>query len=63
MLSLKLPLILVSALLSARTAIQTDVSGRLMADLLAGNSATEVLGQWCASAHLAEPPTIMALRD
>ena len=58
-----LPLILAFALLSACTAIQSDVSGRLRADLLSGNSATVVLSQWCAAAHLAEPPTIMALRD
>jgi len=61
--ALKLSLALASALLSACTAVQPDVSGRLRADLLAGNSATVVLGQWCAAAHLAEPPTITALRD
>lgn len=61
--TLALPLSLAMALLSACTAVRPDVSGRLRADLLAGNSATMVLGKWCAAAHLAEPPTITALRD
>lgn len=61
--TLTFPLALAIALLSACTAVQPDVSERLRADLLAGNSATSVLGKWCATAHLAEPPTIAALRD
>lgn len=36
---------------------------RLKADLLAGNSATVTLGQWCAREKLADPPAIRALRD
>jgi chorismate-pyruvate lyase len=35
----------------------------LNADLLTHDSATEVLGRWCASHHLADPPIIKALRD
>ena len=61
--TLKFSLTLISVLLSACAAAQPDVSERLKADLLAGNSATVVLGRWCAAAHLAEPPTITALRD
>jgi len=61
--TLKLPLALSIALLSACKAAQPDVSGRLRADLLADNSATSVLGKWCATAHLAGPSTIAALRD
>jgi hypothetical protein len=44
----------------------TDASAvvrTLDADLLAHESATEVLGRWCASRHLADPPVIRALRD
>jgi hypothetical protein len=36
---------------------------RLKADLLAGNSATVTLGQWCAKEKLAAPPVIRAMRD
>jgi hypothetical protein len=35
----------------------------LNADLLAHDSASEVLGRWCASHRLADPPVIRALRD
>ena len=35
----------------------------LNADLLAHDSATEVLGRLCAMRHLADPPTIRAVRD
>jgi hypothetical protein len=35
----------------------------LNADLSTHDSATEVLGRWCASHHLASPPVIRALRD
>ena len=35
----------------------------LNADLLTHDSATEVLGRWCASHRLADPPVIKALRD
>ena len=35
----------------------------LNADLLAHDSATEVLGRWCASHRLADPPVIRAERD
>lgn len=60
---LAFPLALALALLSACTAVQPDVSDRLRAELLAANSATSVLAKWCATGHLAEPPTIAALRD
>ncbi|MDB5740294.1 MAG: hypothetical protein JWP16_1334 [Alphaproteobacteria bacterium] len=42
---------------------QPDAAARLKADLLSSNSATVVLGQWCAAAHLAASPAIHALRD
>ena len=42
---------------------QPGAATRLKTDLLSNNSATVVLGQWCAAAHLAEPPAIRALRD
>ena len=61
--TLKLLLALATAPLSAWKAVQPNVSERLRADLLADNSATVVLSKWCAAAHLAEPPTIAALRD
>jgi hypothetical protein len=35
----------------------------LNADLLAHESATEVLGRWCASRRLADPPIIRAVRE
>ncbi len=44
-------------------AAQADAAARLRADVLANNSATVVLGQWCAAAQLATPPAIRALRD
>ncbi len=56
-------LALLSLLLIAPAAAQPDTAARLKADLLSNNSATVVLGQWCAAAHLADPPTIKALRD
>jgi chorismate-pyruvate lyase len=56
-------LALLSLLLIAPAAAQPDAAARLKADLLSANSATVVLGQWCAAAHLADPPTIRALRD
>ena len=42
---------------------QPPAAERLKADLLASNSATVVLGQWCAAGHIADPPAIRALRD
>jgi chorismate-pyruvate lyase len=54
--------LLLSVLIVPATA-QPDAAARLKADLLSANSATVVLGQWCAAAHLADPPTIKALRD
>jgi chorismate-pyruvate lyase len=44
-------------------AAQSDAASRLKADLLSSNSATVVLGRWCADRHLAEPPAIKAVRD
>jgi hypothetical protein len=35
----------------------------LKAELMAHDSASEVLGRWCASHHLAEPPVIRALQN
>ena len=42
---------------------QPGAAERLKTDLLSSNSATMVLGQWCAAGHLADPPAIKALRD
>lgn len=56
-------LALLSLVLIAPATAQPDAAARLKADLLSANSATVVLGQWCAAAHLADPPTIRALRD
>jgi chorismate-pyruvate lyase len=42
---------------------QPDTAARLKTDLLSNNSATVVLGQWCAAGHLADPPAIKAIRD
>ena len=42
-----------SAGTAANAAVRT-----LNADLLAHDSATEVLGRWCASHHLADPPCL-----
>jgi chorismate-pyruvate lyase len=56
-------LALLSLVLIAPAAAQPGAAQRLKADLLSNNSATVVLGQWCAAAHLADPPTIRALRD
>jgi len=39
------------------------VAARLKADLLAGPSATQVLGAWCARLKLADPPVIHAGRN
>ena len=56
-------LALLLSVLIVPAAAQPDAATRLKADLLSANSATVVLGQWCAAAHLADPPTIKALRD
>jgi chorismate-pyruvate lyase len=56
-------LALLLALLIVPAAAQPDAAARLKADLLSNNSATVVLGQWCADKHLADPPTIHAQRD
>ena len=56
-------LALLLSVLMVPAAAQPDAATRLKADLLSANSATVVLGQWCAAAHLADPPTIKALRD
>jgi chorismate-pyruvate lyase len=47
---------------SASTEMAASVRA-LDADLLTHDSATEVLGRWCATHHLADPPVIRALRD
>ena len=47
---------------SARTDTSAAVRA-LDADLRAHDSATEVLGRWCASRRLADPPVIRAMRD
>ncbi|MBV8682464.1 MAG: UTRA domain-containing protein [Caulobacteraceae bacterium] len=41
---------------------QAELQG-LQRDLLAGGSATVILGRWCADHRLADPPRIVALRD
>jgi chorismate-pyruvate lyase len=56
-------LALLLALLIVPAAAQPDAAARLKADLLSNNSATVVLGQWCADKHLADPPAIHAQRD
>jgi chorismate-pyruvate lyase len=56
-------LALLLSVLIVPAAAQPDAAARLKADLLSANSATVVLGQWCGAAHLADPPTIKALRD
>jgi chorismate-pyruvate lyase len=56
-------LVLLSCLLAAPALAQPDAAARLKADLLSSNSATVVLGQWCAAGHMADPPAIKALRD
>jgi chorismate-pyruvate lyase len=56
-------LALLLSVLIVPTAAQPDAAARLKADLLSNNSATVVLGRWCADKHLAAPPTIKALRD
>lgn len=40
-----------------------DTVSALNRELLSHDSATVVLGQWCASHHLADPPVIRAQRD
>ncbi len=60
-LALLLALLLSLAIMPA--AAQPDAATRLRSDLLSARSATVVLGQWCAAAHLAALPTIRALRD
>jgi len=56
--------IFLAALLLPAPALAQDASvAQLKADLLAGNSATATLGQWCAREKLADPPVIRALRD
>jgi hypothetical protein len=37
--------------------------GVLEAELVSGESATAILGRWCAGHALADPPRILALRD
>jgi hypothetical protein len=58
-------LVAVAAVTHSRAAEVDAVAATraLNADLLAHDSATEVLGRWCASHHLADPAIIRALRD
>jgi chorismate-pyruvate lyase len=56
-------LALLLCVLAAPASAQQGAAQRLKADLLSNNSATVVLGQWCAAGHLADPPAIKALRD
>lgn len=49
--------------LTGAATAQTAEADQLKADLLAGPSATQVLGAWCAKLKLADPPVIHALRD
>ncbi len=48
---------------SAFPQTNADTVSALNRELLSHDSATVVLGQWCASHHLADPPVIKALRD
>ncbi len=48
---------------SAFAQSNADTVSVLNRELLSHDSATVVLGQWCASHHLADPPVIKALRD
>lgn len=57
-----LSFVLAASLLAIPATAQTPAE-RLKADLLTGTSATQVLAQWCAAAHLADPPVIHAMRD
>jgi hypothetical protein len=55
-----------AAAASASHGAERDASAQtraLNADLLAHDSATEVLGRWCAARRLADPPVIRAQRD
>ena len=55
-----------AAVASASHGAERDASAQmraLNADLLAHDSATEVLGGWCASRRLADPPAIRVERD
>lgn len=52
-----------AALLLAAPARADDTAARLKADLLAGNSATQTLAQWCGALKLATPPVIHAERE
>lgn len=54
---------LTTLVLAAPAWAQDASVAQLKADLLAGNSATVTLGQWCAREKLADPPVIRALRD
>ena len=58
----RIRILLAACLFAAPAFAQTDTD-RLKADLLAARSATQVLGQWCAARHLADPPVIHAVRD
>jgi len=55
--------LVVAALLLAAPARADDTAARLKADLLAGNSATQTLTQWCAALKLADPAVIHAERE
>jgi len=57
------PTLLFAVLLAGPVCARDAAVDRLKADLLAGNSATVTLGQWCAAEKLADPPAIRALRD
>ena len=54
---------IVLATSSAFAQSDADTVSALNRDLLSHDSATVVLGQWCASHHLADPPVIRAQRD
>jgi len=51
-----------AALALAAPARADDTATRLKADLLAGNSATQTLAQWCGALKLADPAVIHAER-
>jgi chorismate-pyruvate lyase len=55
--------LVLAALLATAPACADDTATRLKADLLAGNSATQTLTQWCAALKLAAPPVIHAERE
>lgn len=55
--------LVLAALLLAVPAHADDTAMRLKADLLAGNSATQTLAQWCGALKLADPAVIHAERE